>query len=308
MAGRRYTRDNRGRFASVGATARGGRLRTEAGNKRATVTGKIEGAVPKGTVAKPRGMAPDKNAAVKIATNQRLRARAAARAQAAAPQPPATQGRQRVRGNFRPQNTMAKPLRDENPFDAKATKAQNVERAQAWLVSKGESNVGTYARGKRKGGGEQHARTVQSIPLYDRNGNVSFNEKPVTSIELNRSSTAWKNPAATSRERRASGWISTSSPVHTLRHEMGHVHDPLMNKRGGGLDPWGVHKNRDQAMRRQRIAGRVSKYAQTQPDEFVAETYAGLRAGHRYDHEVMRMYRQERGTRPRSIRSQIKRK
>ncbi|MGA0792548.1 MAG: hypothetical protein ACO3O5_08955 [Burkholderiaceae bacterium] len=34
---RRYTRDNRGRFASVGATARGGRLRTAAGNKRETV-------------------------------------------------------------------------------------------------------------------------------------------------------------------------------------------------------------------------------------------------------------------------------
>ncbi len=33
---RRYTRDNRGRFSSTGATARGGRLRTAAGNKRAT--------------------------------------------------------------------------------------------------------------------------------------------------------------------------------------------------------------------------------------------------------------------------------
>lgn len=58
---RRYSRDNRGRFASggssgggggkVGATARGGRLRTAAGNKRATQTTKAAGAKPSGTVA-----------------------------------------------------------------------------------------------------------------------------------------------------------------------------------------------------------------------------------------------------------------
>lgn len=35
---RRYTRDNRGRFSSAGATARGGRLATASGNKRATQT------------------------------------------------------------------------------------------------------------------------------------------------------------------------------------------------------------------------------------------------------------------------------
>ena len=35
---RRYARDNRGRFASVGATARGGRLKTAGGNKRQTQT------------------------------------------------------------------------------------------------------------------------------------------------------------------------------------------------------------------------------------------------------------------------------
>ena len=48
---RRYTRDNRGRFASVGATARGGRLRTAAGNKRATVTMKAaKRATPSGSI------------------------------------------------------------------------------------------------------------------------------------------------------------------------------------------------------------------------------------------------------------------
>lgn len=49
---RRYSRDNRGRFASTGsgATARGGRLKTAAGNKRATVTAKVSGGAPAGTI------------------------------------------------------------------------------------------------------------------------------------------------------------------------------------------------------------------------------------------------------------------
>lgn len=58
---RRYARDNRGRFASTGtgATARGGRLRTASGNKRATVAGRLEGVQPKGTIGKKRSTKPD---------------------------------------------------------------------------------------------------------------------------------------------------------------------------------------------------------------------------------------------------------
>lgn len=59
MMARRYVRDNRGRFATTasgGATARGGRLRTAAGNKRATQT--IEAPGRTGVIGKPRGLAP----------------------------------------------------------------------------------------------------------------------------------------------------------------------------------------------------------------------------------------------------------
>ena len=57
---RKYSRDNRGRFASAGtgATARGGRLRTASGGKRATQTSKMAAAPRAGTVAKPKGMQP----------------------------------------------------------------------------------------------------------------------------------------------------------------------------------------------------------------------------------------------------------
>jgi hypothetical protein len=56
---RRYARDNRGRFApkGTGATARGGRLRTASGKKRATQTMQAS-AAPKGTISKPKGLKP----------------------------------------------------------------------------------------------------------------------------------------------------------------------------------------------------------------------------------------------------------
>lgn len=48
---RRYVRDNRGRFATTGATARGGRLRTASGNKRKAQTMKAASGEPKrGTI------------------------------------------------------------------------------------------------------------------------------------------------------------------------------------------------------------------------------------------------------------------
>jgi hypothetical protein len=55
-SGRKYVRDNRGRFATTGATARGGRLKTAGGKKRATQTVKAKtNGKPGGTLkAKPR--------------------------------------------------------------------------------------------------------------------------------------------------------------------------------------------------------------------------------------------------------------
>ena len=56
---RKYSRDNRGRFASkgAGATARGGRLKTAGGNTRKTSTMQAKGG-PKGTIGKPKGLQP----------------------------------------------------------------------------------------------------------------------------------------------------------------------------------------------------------------------------------------------------------
>lgn len=55
---RKYTRDNRGRFASVGATARGSRLKTAGGNKRKSQTIQSK-ASRAGTIGKPKGLKPN---------------------------------------------------------------------------------------------------------------------------------------------------------------------------------------------------------------------------------------------------------
>lgn len=80
---RKYVRDNRGRFASVGATGRGGRLKTASGKKRATQTMKASGGQRAGAI---RGkLKRDPAAAGKIGKaksagkSYRTRAQAAAR-------------------------------------------------------------------------------------------------------------------------------------------------------------------------------------------------------------------------------------
>ena len=75
---RRYSRDNRGRFAGGGggATARGGRLKTAAGNKRKTQTMQAGGAKAAGTI---KGKVKrDPGAAAKLASRAKP-ARAAAK-------------------------------------------------------------------------------------------------------------------------------------------------------------------------------------------------------------------------------------
>ena len=102
-SGRKYVRDNRGRFATTGATARGGRLKTASGKKRATQTVKTKtGGKPAGAIkgkikrdpgaAKPAAAKPAKRKTVntsgasferrralaepKVAANRRLKAEA----------------------------------------------------------------------------------------------------------------------------------------------------------------------------------------------------------------------------------------
>jgi hypothetical protein len=122
-------------------------------------------------------------------------------------------------------------------------------------------------------------------------GKVIRFDKPRGTIDYNELAPTWKDPATAAKHNRASGWWSSSSPTHTVQHEIGHVKDAMHGLRGySGLMPWGVASS--ERSKAKSVAGRVSNYAKTNEAEFVAEVYAGLRAGKRYDREVMRAYRE----------------
>lgn len=97
---RRYTRDNRGRFASAGgggATARGGRLRTAAGNKRATQTMRAQGAGGAGVI---------KGRAARTVAGQKVMGKLAKRPEPAKAAPKAAP--QRIKGPMRTGGTRSR--------------------------------------------------------------------------------------------------------------------------------------------------------------------------------------------------------
>ena len=63
------------------------------------------------------------------------------------------------------------------------------------------------------------------------------------------------------------------------------------------MDQW-LNNYYGKADQKRSLARRVSGYATTSPAEFIAETYAGLKTGRRYDFQVMRAYREAMGLSP----------
>jgi hypothetical protein len=82
MARRTYVRDRRGRFATVGATARGGRLTRESGSRYATEKKAIAGGKRAGTIGKsPKAKPAPKPAVAKVDLSQAAFERRAASAE-----------------------------------------------------------------------------------------------------------------------------------------------------------------------------------------------------------------------------------
>lgn len=169
---RRYARDNRGRFSSTGATARGGRLRTAAGNKRATQTTKLSGGKSSGTVAKPKGLKPAEvkakpqvSSARQAATDRlkvKTQTRRAMRADRASVVTPGQQsrleaGKGATMKGARPTSTVAKPRttgntkqqvqsRVERKLAAEKAKMNVINRAERVGATQGNQRERSYKR------------------------------------------------------------------------------------------------------------------------------------------------------------------
>lgn len=81
------------------------------------------------------------------------------------------------------------------------------------------------------------------------------------------------------------------TPSEIIYHEMGHVlhHKEvhfILDEPGRGR----LMQQRHQTPEAQEIAEKVSWYAKTHPEEFVADVYAGLCAGSKYPDDVMQLY------------------
>lgn len=299
----RLTRDNAGRIAGVGrngATARGGRLRTAAGNQRATQTARL--ARQGGTIAKPKGLKPGA-----------LKPRAAKPATRRSPATSRLRPGELMNAVARPVNTMAKPKRGENPFHLFAGPKhveKNLRIAEEWARQRG---IRTY----------RFDGTQRSDGTGNRIAEAGYGQK---NMGLNQSHPFWQSPRRTTLEGRRSGWWSSSSPTAILYHEAGHTRDTggkqrwlRMEKDGKGSKAFewkavagggGPATRLRRAWQMRDLAGRVSGYARKDPGEFIAETYAGLRTGRRYDYQVMRAYREAMGlpaTPPARRRSRIRR-
>jgi len=99
-----------------------------------------------------------------------------------------------------------------------------------------------------------------------------------------------------------SGWLAGSAASQrgtTVMHEMGHMaHERAVGSKAFNALPRPDAKtDTTLSFRDHETAGRVSRYAQKSPTEFVAETYTGHLSGQRYTQEVYDLYNRFGGPR-----------
>ncbi len=106
-------------------------------------------------------------------------------------------------------------------------------------------------------------------------------------IVLNERNDYWKDPAGWMRQRFERREFSTPDPDHAITHEIGHA----LHQRSVGEERYSVLFRQKLTHEQATLArDHVSRYAGTQPIEFVAETYAGLKVGTKYPKPVMDLY------------------
>lgn len=268
----KLTRDNAGKITSVGgdgATARGGRLKTAAGNLRATQTKRLK---------TMQGVSYEKpTARGSKALSSKLRPGEFARA------------------NLRPRNVMAKPKRQKNPYQSGKADLNYV------ISERNDDKKARIANAQTlKNLFEKQGFTVKYESNRKNHTMASYNPR-TNQMTINRSHSHHVNPRADAIRTRRVGMFSSSSPLHVYYHEMGHAKDKNLS------DP-SKQARLERGSQMYKLARRVSKYAATNSGEFVAETYAGRRTGRKYDYQVMAAYRQEQGLDPSPIVRRLKKK
>jgi hypothetical protein len=223
---RRYVRDNRGRFATTGATARGGRLRTASGNKRKAQTMKAtpgeskRGTTKRSTIKARRTEKPKVSSAREQATN-RLKLRTAAKRRLIADRGsviPAQPKARRIRAQ-RPASTVAKPRTKGND---PRTVARRVDRK----VAVNEANLRNMTRYGNLPNPRQYDKAIKrSLTLkraqdFTRTGQLPGRD----------------NSIRAQRERRAASQRLAAKNAARRRGDTASVNVPMRGSRGRRLD------------------------------------------------------------------------
>lgn len=168
------------------------------------------------------------------------------------------------RGNFRPRNVAGKPQKSPTTFGT--NKDQNIETMINLAKNSKRFSVANLQKNKKS--------TIASVSFPPPVHTPNFN--------INTSNRWYKNPAKEQITMRKENHLSTSDPRGVFFHESAHAkygHTGKQRWPGGRMNPF------------ESITRRVSKYAGVNPNEFVAEVYAGRKTGRKYDHQVMRLFR-----------------
>ena len=96
-------------------------------------------------------------------------------------------------------------------------------------------------------------------------------------IHLNSRSVFWKDPNKLSEYNFKIGHLASSKGIGVLHHEIAH---------GKFKAPDNFWNNQQ----REIIRKQVSRYAATNPKEFVSEVYSGIKTGRKYGKEIMQMF------------------
>jgi len=128
-------------------------------------------------------------------------------------------------------------------------------------------------------------KSVAVESMADRDTLASYN-RGGDYLAVNRNGD-WSNAKATAQDQANSHAWSDSDPAHVMTHELAHlqhaVHEESLGKEHDAHEPWANPAHRA-------AAAQVSRYAATEPAEFVAETYTGMLNGKTYSQDVMDAY------------------
>lgn len=140
-----------------------------------------------------------------------------------------------------------------------------------------------------------NAHLIQEFGEFKGNRVYAAYSSSHKKIYINEKHPTWKDlesARAEAEQLYKTGFFSSADPHATIHHEVAHA----LHHRRIGMDEFAMLYGRTfNEASRTHISGTVSKYATTNPLEFVAEVYAGVKTGKTYPPDIMDFYAKLKG-------------